>query len=91
MCFRGSCRITQSFVSNSEKISLRKPKIQRRRKEFTAHLIEMISKAKEKLITINLDGKEVEVPAGMNLIDAATLHGQGNSSLLLSSTTYCRR
>ena len=36
----------------------------------------MISKAKEKLITINLDGKEVEVPAGMNLIDAAALHGK---------------
>lgn len=26
-------------------------------------------------VTINLDGKEVEVPAGMNIVDAAKLHG----------------
>ena len=49
----------------------------------------MISKAKEKLITINLDGKEVEVPAGMNLIDAATLHSR--KFLIIVIATYCRR
>ena len=27
------------------------------------------------MVTINLNGKEVEVPAGMNLVDAAALHG----------------
>lgn len=36
----------------------------------------MISDAKTELITINLDGKEVEVPAGMNLVDAVALHGK---------------
>jgi NADH-quinone oxidoreductase subunit G len=36
----------------------------------------MISDAKTELININLDGKEVEVPAGMNLVDAVALHGK---------------
>ncbi|MEC7543105.1 MAG: 2Fe-2S iron-sulfur cluster-binding protein [Verrucomicrobiota bacterium] len=35
----------------------------------------MISSGKKELVTINLNGKEVEVPAGMNLVDAAALHG----------------
>ena len=36
----------------------------------------MISKGKTDQVTINLDGKEVEVPAGMNLVDAVALHGK---------------
>jgi NADH-quinone oxidoreductase subunit G len=34
-----------------------------------------MSDSNSNLITINLDGREVEVPSGMNLIDAAELHG----------------
>jgi len=33
-----------------------------------------MSQPSESLITINLDGKDVQVPAGLNLIDAAELH-----------------
>ena len=36
----------------------------------------MISKGKTELVNIHLDGKEVEVPAGMNLIEAVALHGK---------------
>ena len=36
----------------------------------------MISKGKTDQVTINLDGKDVEVPAGMNLVDAVALHGK---------------
>ena len=36
----------------------------------------MISKGKSELVNIHLDGKEVEVPAGMNLIEAVALHGK---------------
>ena len=36
----------------------------------------MISKGKTDHVTINLDGQEVEVPAGMNLVDAVALHGK---------------
>ena len=36
----------------------------------------MISKKQKEAVTINLDGKEVEVPAGVNLIEAAALHGK---------------
>ncbi len=36
----------------------------------------MISNGKSELVTINMDGREVEVPAGMNLVDAAALHGK---------------
>ena len=46
----------------------------------------MISKGKTDQVTINLDGKEVEVPAGMNLVDAVAFT-QRDSSLLLSSAT----
>ena len=68
---------TQSFVSKFREDFVKKAKKSKEEeREFIAHLIEMISKAKEKLITINLDGKEVEVPSGMNLIDAAALHGK---------------
>ena len=35
----------------------------------------MISPTKEELITINLNGLEVEVPNGMNAVEAAALHG----------------
>ncbi len=35
----------------------------------------MISPGKDELVTINLNGKDVEVPAGINLVDAAALHG----------------
>jgi len=36
----------------------------------------MISKGKTDQVTINLDGQDVEVPAGMNLVDAVALHGK---------------
>ena len=36
----------------------------------------MISKGKTDQVTINLDGKDVEVPDGMNLVDAVALHGK---------------
>lgn len=36
----------------------------------------MISKGKTDQVTINLDGNDVEVPAGMNLVDAVALHGK---------------
>ncbi|HAE11012.1 MAG TPA: ferredoxin [Opitutae bacterium] len=36
----------------------------------------MISEKQKEAVTINLDGKEVEVPAGVNLIEAAALHGK---------------
>ncbi len=34
----------------------------------------MISQTKGKTVTIVLDGEDVEVPAGSNLVDAAALH-----------------
>ena len=36
----------------------------------------MISPKEQELITINLNGKEVEVPSGINAIEAAALHGK---------------
>lgn len=36
----------------------------------------MISKKNSKVVPIVLDGKEVEVPEGINLVDAAALHGK---------------
>ena len=36
----------------------------------------MISKKKTKSVPIILDGKEVQVPEGMNLVEAAALHGK---------------
>ena len=36
----------------------------------------MISPKEQELITINLNGKEVEVPGGINAIEAAALHGK---------------
>jgi NADH-quinone oxidoreductase subunit G len=36
----------------------------------------MISKAINDQVTINLDGKDVEVPNGINLVDAVALHGK---------------
>ena len=36
----------------------------------------MISKGKTDQVTINLDGKDVEVPVDMNLVDAVALHGK---------------
>ena len=35
----------------------------------------MSSNGKVSTVTINLDGKEVEVPAGINLVEAAAIHG----------------
>ena len=36
----------------------------------------MISKKKTKSVPIILDGKEVQVPEGINLVEAAALHGK---------------
>ena len=36
----------------------------------------MISPKEQELITINLNGKDVEVPSGINAIEAAALHGK---------------
>ena len=36
----------------------------------------MISPKEQELITINLNGKDVEVPGGINAIEAAALHGK---------------
>jgi NADH-quinone oxidoreductase subunit G len=36
----------------------------------------MISKGKAEVVTIILDGKEVEVPPGINLVEAVALHGK---------------
>ena len=36
----------------------------------------MFSKGKTAQVSIHLDGKEVAVPAGMNLVDAVALHGK---------------
>ena len=44
----------------------------------------------QELITINLNGKEVEVPGGINAIEAAALHGR-SSSLLLPFAPECGR
>ncbi len=35
----------------------------------------MISNGKPSMVTINLDGKEVDVPEGINLVEAASIHG----------------
>ena len=36
----------------------------------------MIAPGKEDSVVINLDGKDVSVPSGTNLVDAAALHGK---------------
>ena len=35
----------------------------------------MMKNGKSSSVVINLDGQDVEVPAGINLVEAASLHG----------------
>ena len=65
---------TQSFVKKFRKDFVKKAKTQKRKKDsFSTHIIAMISPTKGKTVNIVLDGNEVEVPAGINLVDAAAL------------------
>ena len=68
---------TQSFVTKFRDEFVKRRIPLRKGVKFTAtDLKAMISKGKTDQVTINLDGKEVEVPVGMNLVDAVALHGK---------------
>ena len=82
---------TQSFVKKFRKRFFEKSKITEAVKKTHYNLSDsMISTQKTETVPIVLDGQEVEVPAGINLVDAA-LSLKRNSALLLSPTAQCRR
>ena len=43
------------------------------------------------MVTINLDGNEVEVPAGINLVEAAGIHGTEVPHYCYHPSTKCSR
>ena len=64
---------TQSFVKKFRKDFLKKLKLKSVKKTLSNLFDPMISTKKTETVPIVLDGEEVEVPAGINLVDAAAL------------------